>query len=68
MTAPDEVRFRLGRTLRRAVLVACIVAAGAWIGIDVVLGVLSITALTTGNAATEAIAYHALGLSSSGPF
>jgi hypothetical protein len=55
-------RSRFGRTTRRAVLTVHIVAAGAWIGIDVVLGVLAVTALTTGNTRTEAVAYQAIGL------
>ena len=53
--------------LRRTVLVAHIAAAGAWIGIDVVLGVLVVTAMTTGSVATEALAYQALGLFATWP-
>lgn len=58
-TAPG--RFRLGRAARRVTLIVHIVAAGAWIGIDVVLGVLATTALATGNTDTEALAFRALG-------
>jgi hypothetical protein len=43
-------------------LTAHIVVAGAWIGIDVVLGVLVFTALLTGSSRTEALCYQALGL------
>jgi len=44
-------RAQVGRGTRRALLVAHIVAAGAWIGIDVVLGVLVLTALSADPAA-----------------
>ncbi|GAA1237175.1 hypothetical protein [Pseudonocardia alaniniphila] len=44
-------RAQVGRGTRRALLVAHIVASGAWIGIDVVLGVLVFTALSADPAA-----------------
>ena len=53
---------RLGRRARRVALIAHIVAAGAWIGIDVVLGVLVFTALLTSDTGTEALCYRALEL------
>lgn len=53
---------RLGRRARRAVLTVHILAAGAWMGIDVVLGVLVFTALLTSSTATEALCYRALEL------
>ncbi len=53
---------RLGRGTRRAVLTVHVVAAGAWIGIDVVLGVLVFTAMGTSSTRTEALCYQALGL------
>lgn len=53
---------RLGRTTRRAVLVAHLVAAGTWIGIDVVIGLLVFTAATTGDPSTEALSHRALEL------
>ena len=62
---PDDVpvpRTRLGRGARRAVLTIHIVAAGAWIGMDVVLGVLVFTARSTTDISTEALAYRALEL------
>jgi hypothetical protein len=43
-------------------LTAHIVAAGAWIGIDVVLGVLVLTARLTGSSRTEALCYQVLEL------
>jgi hypothetical protein len=53
---------RLGRGTRRAVLTVHILAAGAWIGIDVVLGVLVFTAMRTSSKHTEALCYQALEL------
>ena len=53
---------RLGRGMRRAVLTVHIVSAGAWIGIDVVLGVLVFTAMATSSVRTEALCYQALEL------
>jgi len=52
----------MSRGLRRAVLTVHIVAAGAWIGIDVVLGVLVFTAMFTSSTDTEALSYQALDL------
>ena len=51
----DAVRFRLAPATRKAVLVTHIAGAGAWLGMDLVLGVLTITALT-GEPMTAAIA------------
>ena len=53
---------RLGRRARRAVLTLHILGAGAWVGIDVVLGVLVFTALLTSSTATEALSFQALEL------
>jgi hypothetical protein len=53
---------RLGRRMRRAVLTVHIIGAGAWIGIDVVLGVLVFGARLTNDARTEALSYQALEL------
>ena len=53
---------RLGRTARRAVLTVHILGAGAWIGIDVVLGVLVFTAMLTSSPDTEALCYRVLEL------
>lgn len=58
----DERSGRLSRRARRAVLTFHILAAGAWIGIDVVLGVLVVTAMVTGDRSTEALCYQALEL------
>ncbi|MCR6485688.1 hypothetical protein M8542_22955 [Amycolatopsis sp. OK19-0408] len=48
--------------VRKWWLVGHIVSAGAWIGIDAVLGILVCTALITGDAAVRATALAALGL------
>ncbi|MPY93972.1 MAG: hypothetical protein GEV08_13190 [Acidimicrobiia bacterium] len=53
---------RLGRRARRAVLTTHIVAAAAWIGMDVVMGVLVFTAMLTSSTSTEALCYRALEL------
>lgn len=53
---------RLGRGTRRAVLTVHIVGAGAWIGMDVVMGVLVFTARLTTSTQTEALCYQALEL------
>ena len=54
--------FRLGRRARKAVLLTHIAAAGAWLGIDVVLGVMVGTALVTGDAQQAGVALQSLGL------
>jgi hypothetical protein len=53
---------RLGRRARRVVLTVHILAAGAWVGIDVVLGVLVFTAMLTSSIETEALCYRVLEL------
>ena len=47
---------------RKGVLVAHIVAAGAWIGLDVMLGVLVFTPLLTADPAVAALCYQAMPL------
>jgi hypothetical protein len=59
---PTVSKARLGRGTRRAVLTAHIIGAGAWIGMDVVLGVLVFTARLTTDTHTEALCYQALEL------
>ena len=60
---PDGAgRWRLGARTRKGVLVVHIASAGAWIGIDVVMGVLVFTALGTGNDDIRALCYRALEL------
>jgi hypothetical protein len=55
-------RVPLGRGARRAVLVVHIVAAGAWIGLDVVMGVFVLTAMTTEDRVVRATALQGLEL------
>lgn len=52
---------RLGVRARRALLVVHIVAAGAWIGIDVMVAVLVTVGWTSDDPATRGAAYEALG-------
>ena len=59
--------FRLGRRARKAVLLTHIAAAGAWLGIDVVLGVVVGTALVTGDGQQAGVALQSLGLFAVGP-
>jgi uncharacterized membrane protein len=54
--------FRLSARGRKLMLLAHIVSAGAWIGLDVVLGVLVFTAMGTGDSATKAVSLQALEL------
>jgi hypothetical protein len=54
--------FRLGRRARKITLLTHIAAAGAWLGLDVVLGVMVGTALLTGDEQRAAVALQSLGL------
>jgi uncharacterized membrane protein len=51
---------RLGKRMRKGMLVIHIASAGAWLGIDVVMGVMIFTALLTGDPQTAATCYQAL--------
>jgi hypothetical protein len=53
---------RLGNRTRKGVLVVHIASAGAWIGIEVVLGVLVFTAMFTGDPQVAATCYQAMAL------
>jgi hypothetical protein len=53
---------RLGARTRKGFLVVHIASAGAWIGIDVVMGVLVFAALVTDDARTKSVCYLALEL------
>lgn len=57
----DARRWRLRPPTRKTLLVIHIASAGAWIGIDVVMGVMVFTALG-GDDATRALCYRALEL------
>lgn len=58
---------RLGVRTRRAVLIAHIASAGAWLGVDVAMAVLIVTAMTTDEPATLAFTLQALELVSIWP-
>lgn len=51
---------RLGKQTRKAVLVAHIVAAGTWFGLDVAMAAIVFTALGTDDVALKALCYQAL--------
>ena len=53
-------RLPLSRRWRRAILVAHIVAAGTWTGIDVIVAVLVLTGRFGGEVAVRSLAYQAL--------
>jgi hypothetical protein len=59
--APTAGRRMRPRT-RKAVLVVHILSAGAWVGLDVMLGVLVFTAMLTTDPATAALCYQVLPL------
>jgi hypothetical protein len=61
------VRWRLGTTTRKSVLVVHIASAGAWIGVDVVMAVLVFTALLSDDDRTKALSFRALELVAVGP-
>jgi len=58
-TAP-AVRLRLGRHTRRVVLLVYLAASLGWLGADVVLGVLAVTAFVSADPARVAACYTAL--------
>jgi len=57
----------MGMGLRRATLVVHIVSAGAWIGIDVLVGVLVVGGWFTADPQIQGLAYQALGTFVVGP-
>jgi hypothetical protein len=57
-----SVTWRMRPRTRKGVLVAHLVSAGAWIGLDVMLGVLIFTPLLTSDAAVAALCYQVLPL------
>lgn len=54
--------FRLGPRTRKAVLLAHIAAGGAWLGIDVALGVLVVAVLLPGDQLGAAVALASIGM------
>jgi hypothetical protein len=67
VAAPAAVRWRLGNRTRKSILVLHIASAGAWLGVDVVMGVLIFTALLRDDPATRALSYRALEVVAVGP-
>lgn len=57
---PTGLPFRLGVRTRRAVLITHIASAGAWLGVDVAMAVLVVTAMTTDEPGTLAFSLQAL--------
>lgn len=55
-------RMRMGRRLHKTVLLVHIVVAGAWIGLDVVMGTLVLTGVLTDDVGTRAVAWQAIEL------
>jgi hypothetical protein len=62
MSIDGLVRGRMRPRTRKGVLVAHIVAAGAWIGLDVMLGVLVFTPLLTSDPTAAALCYQVMPL------
>jgi hypothetical protein len=58
--AARPVTFRLGRGWRQTLLVTHIVAAGAWIGIDVIVAVLVLVGRFGTNVESRSLAYRSL--------
>lgn len=65
-TAPARPAWRMRRRTRRVALIAHILAAGTWLGLDVAMGVLVFTALAAGEE-TRAVALQAIELVAVGP-
>jgi uncharacterized membrane protein len=66
-TAQPTVRWRLGATARKGILLVHIASAGAWLGVDVVMAVLVFTALGSDDDGSKALAFRALELVTVGP-
>jgi hypothetical protein len=61
---PEAVRrapWRLRGRTRKTALILHILAAGSWIGVDVIVAVLVLTGWFSGSQATRGLAYQALG-------
>jgi hypothetical protein len=62
VAADTARRWPISATTRKATLVVHLVSAGAWIGIDAVVGVLVVAGWFSGDASVRGVAYQALGL------
>ena len=56
----DQARLPLSRSSRRAILVAHIISAGGWIGVDVIVAVLVLTGWFADDVTVRSLAYQAL--------
>lgn len=65
--AREGVRWRLGARTRKSILLVHIASAGTWLGIDLVMAILVVTALRTDDPGTKALAFQALELVAVGP-
>lgn len=57
----DHKLWNIGQTTRKTTLVVHIVSAGAWIGIDVIVGVLVVVGWFSADSGIQGVAYVALG-------
>ncbi len=62
MTTTAARSWRLGVNTRRAVLITHIASAGSWLGVDVAMAVLIVTAMLTADLSTLAFCLQALEL------
>ena len=58
--AERTIRLRLSTRMRKLVLLVHIAAAGAWLGLDLVLGILVVTALSSADVTSAAAAAASL--------
>jgi hypothetical protein len=67
-TTKDRRRIiPMGTTMRKGILVLHILSAGAWIGIDVIVGALVVAGFFTSDPSVQGLAYQALGTFVVGP-
>jgi hypothetical protein len=59
---PTRRPWRLGGRARKAVLLVHILAAGIWMGVDVIVGALVLGAAISDDAGVKGVAYQALGM------
>ena len=64
---PVRSTAALPRSARRVALIVHIAASGAWLGLELALGALVLTALGTGSTATEAACLQAIEVVAVGP-
>ena len=62
LDATEARPWRLGVRTRKAVLVLHLASVGSWLGIDVVMAVLTVTAMGTSDESTKALCFRVLEL------